>query len=89
MVAFQYKKYVRLLFYTNMKLKSILQVMKALEAGVIRANKNAVSNAHKVQKFKLLPTDFSIHGGELGPTMKVKRNVVHEKYLDLIESFYD
>lgn len=67
---------------------NILQVMKALEAGIIRANKNAVSNAQKVQKFKLLPKDFSIPGGELGPTMKVKRNVVHEKYLDLIESFY-
>lgn len=70
------------------KLKYILQVMKALEAGIIRANKNVVSNAHKVQKFKLLPKDFSIPGGELGPTMKVKRNVVHDKYLDLIESFY-
>jgi long-chain-fatty-acid--CoA ligase ACSBG len=70
------------------KLKYILQVMKALEAGIIKANKNVVSNAHKVQKFKLLPKDFSIPGGELGPTMKVKRNVVHDKYLDLIESFY-
>jgi long-chain-fatty-acid--CoA ligase ACSBG len=70
------------------KLKYVLQVMKALEAGIIKANKNVVSNAHKVQKFKLLPKDFSIPGGELGPTMKVKRNVVHDKYLDLIESFY-
>ncbi|XP_059490029.1 long-chain-fatty-acid--CoA ligase ACSBG2 [Neocloeon triangulifer] len=65
------------------------KVMKALEAGIVRANKLAISNAQKVQKFKVLPKDFSIPGGELGPTMKVKRNVIHEQYLDLIESFYN
>ncbi|KAF4521073.1 hypothetical protein B566_EDAN012372 [Ephemera danica] len=64
------------------------KVMKALEAGIIRYNKQAESNAKKIQKFKILPKDFSIPGGELGPTMKVKRNVVSDMYADLIESFY-
>jgi hypothetical protein len=40
--------------------------MKALEAGIIKANKTAESNAKRIQKFKLLPKDFSIPGGELG-----------------------
>ncbi|XP_028156254.1 long-chain-fatty-acid--CoA ligase ACSBG2 isoform X2 [Ostrinia furnacalis] len=63
-------------------------VHKAIEEGLARANKKAISNAQKIQKFTILPADFSMPSGELGPTLKVKRNVVYEKYKDIIEDFY-
>ncbi|XP_065576536.1 long-chain-fatty-acid--CoA ligase ACSBG2-like isoform X2 [Artemia franciscana] len=61
---------------------------KAVNAGLIAANAKAISNAQKIQKWTLLPKDFSVHGGELGPTLKLKRAVVYEKYAPFIEEMY-
>ena len=43
-------------------------------------NSKSVSRAAHIRKFKLLPDDFSIPGGELTPTMKLKRSVTTKKY---------
>jgi long-chain acyl-CoA synthetase len=42
----------------------------------------------RVRRVALLAEDFSIDGGELTPTLKVKRRVVDEKYGQLIEDLY-
>lgn len=62
---------------------------KAIQDGVNRANKEAISNAQKISKWALLLNDFSIAGDELTPTMKLKRRIVNEKYADVIEKFYE
>jgi len=62
---------------------------KYFDDGMARANKNATSKAQKVQKWALLASDFSERGGELTPTLKLKRSVVHEKYEEIIEAFYN
>ena len=58
------------------------------QEGIDRANQKALSNAQKVQKWIILGQDFSVPGGELGPTMKMKRHVVLQKYGDNVEKFY-
>jgi long-chain acyl-CoA synthetase len=40
------------------------------------------------KKVLLIPHDFTVEGGELTPTLKVRRRVVEEKYKSLIEAAY-
>jgi long-chain acyl-CoA synthetase len=42
----------------------------------------------QIKKFKLLPVEFSIEGGELTPTLKLKRKIIMEKYKDLVNAIY-
>jgi long-chain acyl-CoA synthetase len=41
-----------------------------------------------IKKFILLPRDFSVEGGELTPTLKLKRKVIYAKYQERIERLY-
>uniref|UniRef100_A0A8C3WFR8 Long-chain-fatty-acid--CoA ligase ACSBG1 n=1 Tax=Catagonus wagneri TaxID=51154 RepID=A0A8C3WFR8_9CETA len=63
-------------------------VYQAIEEGIQRVNGNAAARPYHIQKWAILERDFSISGGELGPTMKLKRLTVLEKYKDIIDSFY-
>ena len=62
--------------------------MRGIQKGIDEANREAVSNAQKIQKWMVLPRDFSIPGGEIGPTMKVKRQAVTKMYQKQIEKIY-
>ena len=43
----------------------------------------------KIKKVALLENEFTIEGGELTPTLKVKRRVIDQKYRDVIEKLYE
>ncbi len=58
-----------------------------VQAAVDDANK-AVSKAESIRKFEILPQDFTEAGGEITPTLKLKRNVVMVKYADAVEALY-
>lgn len=60
-------------------------------AAVKSANDNGKvcpNNAFKIQKFTILPENFSEDAGHLTPTKKLKRAVVQTAYNDIIEKMY-
>jgi long-chain acyl-CoA synthetase len=58
-----------------------------LQAHLDRFNER-FARVEQVKKFEILPRDLSQEGGELTPTLKVKRNVVADKYEPQIEGLY-
>jgi long-chain acyl-CoA synthetase len=63
------------------------QVQKMVQDELDRANSN-YAQVEQVKRFKILDHDLAIDTGELTPTLKVKRNVVYDRYSDLFESLY-
>ncbi len=66
-----------------------LDAVKRFIDAEIQAGCNAkVARYQTIKKITVLPAEFSVDGGELTPTMKIKRNVVANKYAAEIEAFY-
>ena len=42
----------------------------------------------QIKKFELTPNEWTIDGGHLTPTMKMKREIIKENYKDLYEKIY-
>ena len=62
-------------------------IHELIEAEIDRANEK-YAQVEQVKKFVILDHDLSQATGELTPTMKVKRNVVNERYKDLFDGLY-
>src|SRR5690606_17345418 len=63
------------------------QLRADVQSAVDEANK-LVSHAESIKKFTVLPKDFTEAGGEVTPSMKLKRNVVSKNYAGDIDSLY-
>jgi long-chain acyl-CoA synthetase len=63
------------------------QIQELVQKELDRANSN-YAPVEQAKRFKILDHDLSIDTGELTPTLKVKRNVVYDRYEDLFESMY-
>ena len=46
------------------------------------------AQVEQVKKLAILDHDLTIENGDLTPSLKVKRNVVHEKYADIYDGLY-
>ena len=64
------------------------KVNELVKKCIEQTNKKSVSRAAHIRKFKLLPVDFSIPGGELTPTLKLKRKVTETKYKQIVDEMF-
>jgi long-chain acyl-CoA synthetase len=62
--------------------------VKAVIADVVDKVNSRYAQVEQVKKFAILDHDLSQETGELTPTLKVKRNVVNEKYQDIFDALY-
>jgi long-chain acyl-CoA synthetase len=63
-------------------------IRRAIDEHVAKVNQK-YARVEQVKKFRILPEDLSQEGGELTPTLKVKRNVVAEKYAAEVDALYE
>ncbi len=63
------------------------KILEVIQSVVDTVNEK-FAQVEQVKKFRILDHDLTQETGELTPTMKVKRNVVYEKYAEIFESMY-
>jgi long-chain acyl-CoA synthetase len=63
------------------------QIVRLFERQIAELTES-LSRYEKVKKIALIENELTVEGGELTPTLKVKRRVVDEKYRDVIEKIY-
>ncbi len=63
------------------------KVREVVQKAIDEVNSH-VGPVEQIKRFAILDHDLSQETGELTPTLKVKRNVVHEKYADLVDETY-
>ena len=74
--------------YDLKKLSSNEKVINAIQEQVDEAN-SKVAQVQQIKKFVILENEWTDTSGELTPTLKLKRNVINEKYNQEIESMYE
>ncbi|HEX4429422.1 MAG TPA: AMP-dependent synthetase/ligase [Frankiaceae bacterium] len=63
------------------------EMLAAIQGAVDEAN-HAVSKAEAIRKFVILPVDFTEEGGELTPSLKLKRTVVMKEFSSEVDALY-
>lgn len=63
------------------------QIHDEVQQAIDELNKD-FARVEQLKKFAILPRQLSIEGGELTPTLKVKRNKVSEHFADIIDGMY-
>ena len=60
----------------------------ALYQEIVDGLNRDLAHYEQIKKIALLPAEFTIAGGELTPTMKVKRRVIEDQWRGVIEEMY-
>ena len=64
-------------------------IVRAFLSREVERVNGALARFESVRKFEVLPTEFTVDGGELTPTLKLKRKVVRQKFAARIEEIYN
>lgn len=64
-------------------------VRARIEQAITKDVNPQMARVEHIRNFVILPNEFTTAGGELTPTLKVKRNVVSEKYAKEIAACYE
>ncbi len=73
---------------TNEEIIANPKVIERIQQDVDTLNEK-FGNWEKIKRFELTPDIWSIDGGHLTPTLKLKRKIVLEKYKDLYQKIYN
>ncbi|RKT85540.1 long-chain acyl-CoA synthetase [Saccharopolyspora antimicrobica] len=57
-------------------------------ATAVAAANSRLNRPEQVKQYRVLAHSWGVEGGELTPTLKLKRRVIHEKYADIIDQLY-
>jgi long-subunit acyl-CoA synthetase (AMP-forming) len=67
---------------------ALCPVFKAYVDRQVQEVNRGLARYEQIRRFALLPQELTVDGGELTPTMKLKRRVIHETYREVIEALY-
>lgn len=72
---------------SNEALVKMPEVIELVQKQVDKFNP-LFSHPEQIKKFALLPNEWTIDGGEMTPTIKLKRKIIEQKYANVIEGIY-
>ena len=87
----QLEKWAKLknLIWTDQSQLLAMPTINAKMDKEVRSQLTGLASFEMPKKIALLGSDFTVDGGELTPTLKVKRRVIEKNYKSLIDSLYD
>ncbi|KPP95337.1 MAG: long-chain acyl-CoA synthetase FadD [Bacteroidetes bacterium HLUCCA01] len=86
-VAKSYCRQNGIKYTSDEDLINVKQIVEAVDKDVKQFNKKLASH-EKIRRFRLIHEPFTIEGGELTPTLKIKRRVVYDKYQHLLDEIF-
>lgn len=54
----------------------------------VRTANSRLNRAEQVKRYRIVPRSWNAESGELTPTLKLRRRVIHERYADTLEELY-
>ncbi len=83
----EYAKFVKIPFKDRAELVQNEQIVSFIRSEIERTTPNLASY-ERIKKIAILDREFDIERDEITPTLKVKRNIIENRYRELIEGLY-